>query len=245
MTKIEDRIIRKLEAQVERAQARLSPEPQRSSPISFLGGLAVGTVAGALLTFFFTRDEEDLPDNAAAGNDETIVLREPSTGSREQSSTPRPLVAMPTAPEEGVTDQLAAAELESPKAVNDIARQGTSSADKTTAPAQTSSAKPNPKPAPAPSVQAEQKPTTAASSGTQPTETDNTTQDEAPALPKGQVAPINGECPITHPIKGNKGSMGALIYHNRDSASYDRTHPEVCFATEQDAEAAGYRAPRG
>lgn len=68
---------------------------------------------------------------------------------------------------------------------------------------------------------------------------------KAPAIASGQVAPIDGVCPATHPIKGNRGSMGALIYHNRDSASYDRTNPEVCFATEQDAEAAGYRAPRG
>ena len=158
MTKIEDRIIRKLEAQVERAQARLSPEPQRSSPIGFLGGLALGTVAGALLAFFFTRDEEDLPDNAAAGNDETIVLRERSTGSREQSSTPRPLAAMPTAPEEGVTDQLAAAELESPKAVKDIAREATSTDAKTTTAAQTSPAKSDTKPTAAPTAQAEQKP---------------------------------------------------------------------------------------
>ena len=131
MTKMEDRIIRRLEAQVERAQARLDAEPRRSSPIGFFGGLALGTVAGALLTFFFTRDEEDLPDDVASGADETIVLRDRSIESVERSSTPRPLVAMPTTPEEGVTDQLAAAELESPQAVQDIAREATSTGTET------------------------------------------------------------------------------------------------------------------
>lgn len=244
MTKIEDRIIRKLEAQIERAQARLRPEPQRNSPIGFLGGLALGTVAGALLTFFFTREEEELSTNATAGDDETIVLRGGSTGSREQAPTPRPLVAMPTAPEEGVTDQLAAAELESPQAVTDIARESAPTDTKAAGPTQASPAKPEVKPAAAPTAQA---PTTSAgrtAPAAKPTVADEG-EGKTPAMPSGQVAPINGECPITHPIKGNKGSMGALIYHNRDSASYDRTHPEVCFATEQDAEAAGYRAPRG
>ncbi len=234
MTKIEDRIIRKLEEQVERAQARLSPEPPRSSPIGFLGGLALGTVAGALLTFFSTRDEENLPDNAAPDNDETIVLRERSAGTREQAPTPRPLVAMPTAPEEGVTDQLAAAELESPQAMKDIAREATSTEAKapTPAPAQAASPKSGTE-------------TTAASADSAATKTTDAAEKQATATTSGQMAPVDGECPISHPIKGNKGSMGALIYHNRDSASYDRTHPEVCFATEQDAEAAGYRAPRG
>jgi len=218
VTKIEDRIIRRLEAQVERAQAHLTPEPQRSSPIGFLGGLALGTVAGALLTFFFTRDEDDVPDTAASDNDEAIVPRERSTGPREQASPPRPLAAVPTAPEEGVTDQLAAAELESAKAVTDIARESAATDTRMTAPAQAIPAKPA---------------------------TADAEQERSAATPSGQVAPIDGECPITHPIKGNKGSMGALIYHNRDSVSYDRTNPEVCFATEKDAESAGYRAPRG
>lgn len=244
MSKIEDRIIRKLEAQVERAQARLSPEPQRSSPIGFLGGLALGTVAGALLTFFFTRDEEALPSNSAAENDEAIVLRERSSGAREQASTPRPLAAMPTAPEEGVTDQLAAAELESPEAVKEIDREAASTDAEAAAPAQVSTTQPTGKPATAPAAQADKNPVSVTASTTQPTETD-TKQEQAPAMPSSQVAPVDGACPATHPVKGNKGSMGALIYHNQDSPSYDRTHPEVCFATEQDAEAAGYRAPRG
>ena len=62
------------------------------------------------------------------------------------------------------------------------------------------------------------------------------------AVPAGAV-PGNGTptCPPTHPIKGNAGSM---IYHTPGRASYARTIAEFCFATEADAETAGYRPPR-
>lgn len=48
-------------------------------------------------------------------------------------------------------------------------------------------------------------------------------------------------CPQTHPIKGNRGDT-AWIYHLPTDGSYKATHPEECFATEQAAVAAGYRA---
>jgi micrococcal nuclease len=41
-------------------------------------------------------------------------------------------------------------------------------------------------------------------------------------------------------VKGNQSG----IYHDVDSPYYDATHPEECFATAEDAEAAGYRAPK-
>jgi hypothetical protein len=54
------------------------------------------------------------------------------------------------------------------------------------------------------------------------------------------VPPISEEnCPPSAPIKGNASSG---IYHMPEDAYYDATHPEECFATPQDAEAAGYRA---
>jgi NAD(P) transhydrogenase subunit alpha len=46
------------------------------------------------------------------------------------------------------------------------------------------------------------------------------------------------DCPSDYPIKGNASSH---IYHVPDGGSYNRTIPEFCFATEADAEAAGYR----
>lgn len=52
------------------------------------------------------------------------------------------------------------------------------------------------------------------------------------------VEPVDGECPSTHPIKGNADSG---IYHVPGGLSYDRTVPERCYATEADAEADGFR----
>ena len=68
----------------------------------------------------------------------------------------------------------------------------------------------------------------------------------APAL---SVPPLNiNDCPDTHPIKGNKAGRQANrpvdpIYHVPMSRWYAVTDPEECFATVEDAEAAGYRAP--
>ncbi len=49
------------------------------------------------------------------------------------------------------------------------------------------------------------------------------------------------DCPEEHPVKAKATSM---IYYVPESGHYDRTIPDVCFATALDAEAAGYRAPR-
>jgi len=58
------------------------------------------------------------------------------------------------------------------------------------------------------------------------------------------VAPIDGICPASHPIKGNHSSSGDFIYHLPGGRFYERTRPEVCFASEQEAQTAGFRAPR-
>lgn len=57
-------------------------------------------------------------------------------------------------------------------------------------------------------------------------------------LPLPSVA--QGECPPDRPIKGNIGSSGK-VYHVPGSANYAATVAEECFATDVDAEAAGYR----
>lgn len=49
------------------------------------------------------------------------------------------------------------------------------------------------------------------------------------------------DCPRSHPVKAKASSM---IYYLPESGHYDRTIPDVCFASDVDAEAAGYRAPR-
>ncbi|MCX6019807.1 MAG: thermonuclease family protein [Chloroflexi bacterium] len=58
----------------------------------------------------------------------------------------------------------------------------------------------------------------------------------------GSTAPINSkDCPASHPLKGNQNSM---IYHSPSQQAYNKTKPEVCFATPADAQAAGYRAAK-
>jgi large subunit ribosomal protein L17 len=57
---------------------------------------------------------------------------------------------------------------------------------------------------------------------------------------KGFVYPAEGthECPEDYPIKGNASSR---IYHRPGESSYDATIPEICFASDTAANAAGYR----
>lgn len=49
------------------------------------------------------------------------------------------------------------------------------------------------------------------------------------------------DCPAGRPIKGNAQSQ---IYHLPDGEYYAKTKPEQCFATEAEAQAAGYRKSR-
>lgn len=49
------------------------------------------------------------------------------------------------------------------------------------------------------------------------------------------------DCPDSHPVKAKASSM---IYYTPESGHYGLTIPDVCFASEVDAESAGYRAPR-
>lgn len=57
--------------------------------------------------------------------------------------------------------------------------------------------------------------------------------------PVNNTSPITGaDCPADKPIKGNASSK---IYHLPESSGYTATTPEACFATELEAETAGYR----
>jgi hypothetical protein len=49
------------------------------------------------------------------------------------------------------------------------------------------------------------------------------------------------DCPADFPIKGNTSSM---LYHAPESRVYAQTIAEVCFASAEAAEAAGYHRPR-
>ncbi|MBA3450801.1 MAG: Re/Si-specific NAD(P)(+) transhydrogenase subunit alpha [Chloroflexia bacterium] len=102
----------------------------------------------------------------------------------------------------------------------------------------TESSAPAPSEAPV-STAAGQTSTSDAVSGS--TETKNSEGDAA-AIPDGAVAGDGtSDCPGDFPIKGNASSQ---IYHEPGSGSYGRTIAELCFATADDAEAAGFRAPQ-
>jgi hypothetical protein len=63
-----------------------------------------------------------------------------------------------------------------------------------------------------------------------------------PAQQAGSVAPADEwNCPASHPFKGNRNSM---IYHPPGGRYYNKTKPEECFASADDAVNAGYRAPK-
>ncbi len=75
---------------------------------------------------------------------------------------------------------------------------------------------------------------------------DTPTPSLAPTPPSsggGSSPPASGNsCPSDAPIKGNLSSSGELIYHRPGDQYYNQTNPEECFASESDAQAAGYRA---
>lgn len=104
------------------------------------------------------------------------------------------------------------------------------------APTATAPASPTPVPA---------SPTPVAPTATAPPQPTATAVPEPTTPPvsggSGRAEPIGKDCPPEYPIKGNKGSSGELIYHVPGGQFYDRTEPEVCFATEDEARAAGFR----
>ncbi len=55
------------------------------------------------------------------------------------------------------------------------------------------------------------------------------------------VEPVDGSCPVSHPVKAKVGSG---IYHLPGSSFYARTRPERCYVDAAAAEADGYRAAK-
>jgi large subunit ribosomal protein L17 len=70
---------------------------------------------------------------------------------------------------------------------------------------------------------------------------ESVSDDEHPYGPGSRAALEDGSQPEGFPIKGNADSM---LYHVPGSEYYDRTVAEVWFATEEDAEAAGFALPK-
>ncbi|MHB1413844.1 MAG: sunset domain-containing protein [Chloroflexota bacterium] len=68
---------------------------------------------------------------------------------------------------------------------------------------------------------------------------------DPPAQPtNGSAEPIANACPPGYLIKGNVRANGEKIYHAPGGLAYKRTNPKVCFHTEEDALAAGFRKSR-
>jgi len=90
-----------------------------------------------------------------------------------------------------------------------------------------------------PEIIIEEPPIISPESQVQGTQVETVKPAETAAEPSSPLAPVDGECPGK--IKGNIGSSGN-IYHVPGGSFYDRTIAELCFATEADAVAAGFRA---
>ena len=67
------------------------------------------------------------------------------------------------------------------------------------------------------------------------------TNSDTPAPPPDWVRPVDGACPLTHPVKGNANSK---IYHVPGGRFYDSTVPERCYRDGAAAEADGLRASK-
>ena len=65
--------------------------------------------------------------------------------------------------------------------------------------------------------------------------------DDGRDLPAAIDPDTDGECPVTHPIKG-KLSTG--IYHRPGAFAYERTHADRCYRDESAAESDGLRAAK-
>jgi hypothetical protein len=63
----------------------------------------------------------------------------------------------------------------------------------------------------------------------------------APAEPRWVPPDSDGNCPDSHPVKGNRPRR---IYHVPGGRYYDSTQATRCFCTPEDAEADGYRAAK-
>jgi hypothetical protein len=55
------------------------------------------------------------------------------------------------------------------------------------------------------------------------------------------VAPVEGDCPLDHPVKANDNSG---IFHVPGGRFYDRTKAERCYVDAESATADGYRAAK-
>jgi hypothetical protein len=64
------------------------------------------------------------------------------------------------------------------------------------------------------------------------------------ALGGGVPPSSSGTCAAEHPVKGLTNADGRQVYRLTSSTRYAATKAEVCFASAEEAQAAGYQAAR-
>ncbi|MBT0565707.1 50S ribosomal protein L17 [Williamsia sp. CHRR-6] len=132
-----------------------------------------------------------------------------------------------------------------PMAVIELVKGSTASSEASRATRVAASKKAAEKPAVTEASDADEAATTDAVAETAATETAAPATETAAAggdAPAGSHAPLeDGSQPEGFPIKGNESSK---LYHRPGTRFYDSTVAEIWFATEADAEAAGYSLPK-
>jgi hypothetical protein len=222
--------VQQLEAGMERIQELLK-RPRRSGGgwLKLLGGIGLGALAGGVIAFLLrSREEEPLyvppPPPPAPRRDDAILLRPAPTPPAAQDDDAPITLKTPSAPAEPPAAEEASAATAPPVASDPAPPAEAAAADpeETATPEEESAA---------------------------PADAEELTAEEVMDAPVAEfypnaVVPTDGQCPASHPIKGNINRNGQLIFHTPGSNNYGRTNAEACFATEEDAEAAGFRKSR-
>lgn len=60
-------------------------------------------------------------------------------------------------------------------------------------------------------------------------------------VPEGGVEPADGACPDGYPVKAK---LRSRLYHLPGMAAYNRTVPDRCYRSAEDAEADGFSRAR-
>jgi hypothetical protein len=233
----ENPVVQQLEERMGRIQELLE-RPQRSGGgwLKLLGGLGLGALLGGAVAYFLrSREEEPFyappppPPAPPRRDDDAVLLRAapaPPGAPAAAEEDDQPIVLRtPSAPAAPPAEEaVAAPSAEAPG--DDVA----AAPEAAVAPAAEEAAAPLA--APAATGDAEE-----------------LTAEEAMDAPVAEfypnaVMPTDGQCPASHPIKGNINRNGELIFHTPGSNNYERTNAEACFANEEDAEAAGFRKSR-
>lgn len=246
----ENPVVQQLEEQMARIQERLArPERSRGGWFGLIAGVGLGALAGGALAYLLrSREEEPLysppppPPAPPRREDDAIVLRvapTPPSAPAAVEEADEPIVlqtsgAPATPPAEGFAEEVAADDTEEVAEV-EATPADESANDDTAAPVEE-----------APAAEEAAVPVEASAASV---DGEELTAEEAMDAPVAEfypnaVVPTDGQCPATHPIKGNINRNGHLIFHTPNSNNYERTNAEACFASEADAEAAGFRKSR-